>query len=520
MKKPLSLLLCLALALSLLAGCRSAGPAPSGAEDQALADAVTAQIDALRVQTYTPDTDARCAAAKDAWDQLTEAQKALVEDPDYFGLDTGDASRDDPRNQDGIGPREILVVSFGTSFNDSRAKDIGGIEQALQTAYPDWSVRRAFTSQIILNHVQARDGEQMDNVRQALDRAAANGVETLVIQPTHLMQGAEYDELLDTLAEYQDRFAAVAVARPLLGEVGADAAALNPDKQAVARAATQAAVEQAGYASLEAARADGAAFVLLGHGTSHTAKVSYAQMQTQLEQLGYENVFIGTVEGEPEQTACAAVLDAVAQAGYTKLILRPLMVVAGDHAHNDMAGPEEDSWASQAQAGGRFSSVEAQMSGLGRVEEIQQLYVEHTAGAMEQLTGAGSSGPAPVSALEDGVYSARFDTDSGMFHANEACEGRGTLTVREGEMTLHVSLASQKIRNLYPGKAADAPSAGEKVLQPTLDTVTYPDGTTEEVYGFDVPVPALDTEFDLALVGTKGTWYDHRVSVSDPVPVD
>ena len=319
---------------------------------------------------------------------MTDAQKELVEgenaDPDYFGRDTGDASNDDPRNGDEIGENEILVVSFGTSFNDSRAADIKGIEDALQEAYPDWSVRRAFTAQIIINHVQARDGECIDNVEQALDRAVDNGVKNLVIQPTHLMHGAEYDELMDAVEEYEDKFESVKVAEPLLGEVGDDAAVVNDDKKAVAEILTAEAVEKAGYDSLDAAKEDGVAFVFMGHGTSHTAKVSYSQMQTQMNDLGYENVFIGTVEGEPEETACENVIDAVSEAGYTKVILRPLMVVAGDHANNDMAGEDEDSWLSQFEASEKFESVDTQIFGLGEIEGIQKLYIDHTAAVINE----------------------------------------------------------------------------------------------------------------------------------------
>ena len=350
--------------------------------DQKAADEVAAMIDAIYVQQRTDETDKQCAHAKAAWDALTDAQKELVEgenaDPDYFGRDTGDASKDDPRNQDEIGENEILVVSFGTSFNDSRVADIKGIEDALQEAYPDWSVRRAFTAQIIINHVQARDGEYIDNMDQALDRAVTNGVKNLVIQPTHLMHGAEYDELMEAVEAYQDQFETVKVAEPLLGEVGTDATVINADKAFVAEAITTEAVKDAGYDSLEAAKEDGVAFVFMGHGTSHTAKVSYSQMQTQMGELGYDNVFIGTVEGEPEETACEAVIDAVAQAGYTKVILRPLMVVAGDHANNDMAGDDEDSWKSMFTASGKFDSVDTQIVGLGSIDAIQQLYVAHT----------------------------------------------------------------------------------------------------------------------------------------------
>lgn len=365
-----------------------ADAAESEDADQMAADNVAALIDAIYVQERTENTDQQCADAKAAWDALTDAQKELVEgenaDPDYFGRDTGDASKDDARNQDEIGENEILVVSFGTSFNSSRVADIKGIEDALQAAYPDWSVRRAFTAQIIINHVQARDGEKIDNVNQALDRAVNNGVKNLIVQPTHLMHGAEYDELIGELDNYKDQFESVQVAEPLLGEVGTDATVINADKKAVAEILTAEAVKTAGYDSLDAAKEDGTAFVFMGHGTSHTAKVSYSQMQTQMKELGYDNVFIGTVEGEPEETACEAVIDAAAEAGYTKVILRPLMVVAGDHANNDMAGGDEDSWLSMFKASGKFDSVDTQIAGLGEIEGIQQIYVEHTADAMNQ----------------------------------------------------------------------------------------------------------------------------------------
>ena len=450
---------------------------------------------------------------------MTDAQKELVEgenaDPDYFGRDTGDASKDDPLNEDGIGENEILVVSFGTSFNNSRAEDIGGVEKAIEAAYPDWSVRRAFTAQIIINHVQARDGEKIDNVEQALDRAVANGVKNLVVQPTHLMHGAEYDELVEALDEYKDKFETVTVAEPLLGEVGDDATVVNEDKAAVAEAITAEAVKTAGFDSLEAAKEDGAAFVFMGHGTSHTAKISYSQMAAQMEKLGYDNVFIGTVEGEPEETACENVIAAVKEAGYTKVILRPLMVVAGDHANNDMAGDDEDSWKSQFVASGNFESVDCQIAGLGEIDAIQQIYVAHTKAAIDSLGDIATTASADSDVLADGTYSAKFDTDSSMFHVNEAYDGRGTLTVKNGKMTLHIVMPSQNIVNLFLGTAEDAQKDGAKLIQPTTEEVTYSDGSKEEVYAFDVPVEALEKEFDLALIGTKGKWYDHKVSVSD-----
>ena len=493
--------------------------------DQEAADKVAALIDQIYVQERNDNTDEQCAEAKAAWDALTDAQKELVEgenaDPDYFGRDSGDASKDDPLNADEIGENELLVVSFGTSFNDSRAEDIGGIEKALQKAYPDWSVRRAFTAQIIINHVQARDGEKIDNMDQALQRAVDNGVKNLIVQPTHLMHGAEYDELSEAVASYSDKFESVSIAEPLLGEVGSADDSVNSDKEAVAKAVTAEAVKTAGYESLDAAKEDGTAFVFMGHGTSHTAKISYSQMQNQMNALGYDNVFIGTVEGEPEDTACEAVIEKIQEAGYKKVILRPLMVVAGDHANNDMAGDDDDSWKSQFEASGVFDSIETQIAGLGQIPVIQDLYVSHTHAAMEELgTSATSSSDTTDAVLEDGTYEAEFKTDSGMFHVNEANDGKGVLTVKDGQMSIHISLTSKNIVNLFVGKAADAKKDGAELLQPTTDTVTYDDGTTEEVNGFDVPVKALDKDFDLALIGTKGKWYDHTVSVTNPVKVD
>ena len=396
MKKALAFLMAAVMLMSMLTACGNKDVADdtkdnndvSTAEaDQAAADKVAALIDAIYVQERTEETDAQCEAAKAAWDALTDAQKALVEgeeaSPDYFGLDTGDASKDDPRNQDEIGEKELLVVSFGTSYNDSRVADIKSIEDALQEANPDWSVRRAFTAQIIINHIQARDGEKIDNMEQALERAVANGVKQLVVQPTHLMHGAEYDEMRAAIDKVRDKFESVEIAEPMLGEVGNDATVINADKEAVAKAVVAAALEESGYESTAAAKDAGVAYVLMGHGTAHVAKVTYSQMATQMDKLGYENVFIGTVEGEPEDTSCEAVIAAVKEAGYTTVVLRPLMVVAGDHANNDMAGADEDSWKTMFEAAGL--TVNCQISGLGRIADVQALYVAHTKAAIDAI---------------------------------------------------------------------------------------------------------------------------------------
>ena len=396
MKKALAFLMAAVMLMSMLTACGNKDVADdtkdnndvSTAEtDQAAADKVAALIDAIYVQERTEETDAQCEAAKAAWDALTDAQKALVEgeeaSPDYFGLDTGDASKDDPRNQDEIGEKELLVVSFGTSFNDSRVADIKSIEDALQEANPDWSVRRAFTAQIIINHIQARDGEKIDNMDQALERAVANGVKQLVVQPTHLMHGAEYDEMCAAIDKVRDQFDSVEIAEPLLGEVGDDATVINADKEAVAKAVVAAALEESGYETTAAAKDAGVAYVLMGHGTAHVAKVTYSQMATQMAELGYENVFVGTVEGEPEETSCEAVIEAVKNAGYTTVVLRPLMVVAGEHANNAMAGADDDSWKTMFEAAG--FTVNCQISGLGRIADVQALYVAHTKAAIDAI---------------------------------------------------------------------------------------------------------------------------------------
>jgi len=389
MKKLLTSVLAFSMLLSSIV---ADSKADSKNDDKAKADKVASLIDAIYVQKWTKKADKQCIAAKKAWDSLTEAQKELVKgenaDPDYFGRDTGDASKDDPLNQDKIGDNEILVVSFGTSFNDSRVADISSIEKAIAKANPSWSVRRAFTAQIIINHIQARDNEKIDNMDQALARAIKNKVKNLVIQPTHLMHGAEYDELVESLNKVSKKFKSVVIAEPLLGEVGKEEASINDDKKTVAVAITNKAVKNAGFTSLEEAKNAKTAFVFMGHGTSHKAKVSYSQMSSQMANLGYDNVFIGTVEGEPEYTACENVIKTVKEAGYTKVILRPLMVVAGDHANNDMAGAEDDSWKSMFEKSGAFEKVDAQIEGLGSIEEIQNLYVSHTADAIAKLSNS------------------------------------------------------------------------------------------------------------------------------------
>ena len=286
---------------------------------------------------------------------------ALAEDEENY--ETGDASLDNPRNADGIGENELMVVSFGTSFNDNRRLTVGAIEAAMETAFPEWSVRRGFTSQIIIDHVKSRDGEVIDNVTEALERAVANGVKTLVVQPTHLMDGFEYNDVVTELASYADAFENIAVGAPLLTS--------DEDFQIVMQAIVDATAQYD----------DGqTAICFMGHGTEADSNGVYAKMQQCLSDAGYANYFVGTVEAAP---TLEDVLAAVQAGSYKKVVLRPLMIVAGDHANNDMAGDEEDSWKSAFEAAG--FEVTCEIKGLGELEAIQQLLVAHAQDAIDSL---------------------------------------------------------------------------------------------------------------------------------------
>ena len=304
-----------------------------------------------------------CALAASLFAGLTPLRtQALAEDDDE-NYETGDASLDNPRNQDEIGEKELLVVSFGTSYNDSRRLTIGAIENALEEAFPDFSVRRAFTSQIIIDHVFQRDGEVIDNVTQALDRAVENGVKTLVVQPTHLMSGYEYNDLADELAEYADAFESIAMGVPLLDT--------DDDFTTVADALAKA---------TEAYNDGETAICLMGHGTEAESNEVYAKMQTVMDKAGHKNIFIGTVESTPSVEDVLAMVQAD---NYKKVVLRPMMIVAGDHANNDMAGNEPDSWKSIFEAAGY--EVTCVVEGLGSLGEIQSLIVQHAQAAIDSL---------------------------------------------------------------------------------------------------------------------------------------
>lgn len=300
-------------------------------------------------------------AAEETTEAETEETEAEEEDEENY--DTGDASMDNTRNQDEIGDQELLVVSFGTSYNDNRRMTIGAIENAMEEAFPDYSVRRGFTSQIIIDHVKSRDGAVIDNVGEALKRAVNNEVKTLVIQPTHLMNGLEYTDLVDEVAQYSDAFEKVAIGQPLLTS--------DDDFKAVIKAITEATAE---YDDGETA------ICFMGHGTEADSNAVYAKMQDMLASEGYENYYVGTVEAEP---SLEDVIAKVGEGDYKKVVLEPLMIVAGDHANNDMAGDEDGSWKTEFEKAGY--EVTCLVRGLGELPEIQQLYVEHAQAAIDSL---------------------------------------------------------------------------------------------------------------------------------------
>lgn len=255
----------------------------------------------------------------------------------------------------------ILVVSFGTSYNDNRELSIGAIEADIQAAYPDWEVRRAFTAQTIIDILAERDGIETDNVISAMDKLVAEGVKQVIIQPTHLMHGYEYDDVIAEIEPYADQFERFAVGEPLLSSY--------EDFEAVIDAL---------LADNEHAGDEEVALVYMGHGTEHFANAAYSQLEGMMHAEGYENAFVGTVEGFPTLESTMSQLTAY---GAKKVVLQPLMVVAGDHANNDMAGDEEDSWKTALTEAGY--EVECVLEGLGQNAEIRAIYVDHVRAAIE-----------------------------------------------------------------------------------------------------------------------------------------
>lgn len=414
----------------------------------------------------------------------TRAQAAVILCRYMDDVSTGDASMDKSRNEDGIGENELLVVSFGTSFNDNRVATIGAVEEAMEKAFPDYSVRRGFTSNIIIEHVQRRDGQVIDDVKEALDRAKANGVKNLLVQPTHLMNGYEYGDLVKELEKRLSDFETIKIGAPLLTS--------DADFAAVAEAMAKA-----------VPAGEKTAVCYMGHGTEADSNSVYARMQQELRDAGYDNYFIGTVESEPTAEDLVKLVKA---GGYAKVILRPMMIVAGDHANNDMAGDEPDSWKSVFAAAGL--EVQCEVKGLGELEAVQQLLAAHARDAKLLGETGIAVQPNPENeeaggALADGVYTIDVECEQSMFRI-DSCE----LTVQDGKMTAALTLGSASFDKMIVGAAAAAAASAEEAV----DGVEADGKTT-----FTLPVAELDKPLDYAAHSVnKDAWYDRTLTfVSD-----
>lgn len=362
MKKALATLLIASMAIASLAACGGTTTSGTGTTETAVDESSVYDNTISAEESALAESNTDTSVSQDTKAETSAADSSVAEEAEEENYETGDASLDNPRNQDDIGENELLVVSFGTSFNDNRRNTIGAIEDALEKAFPDWSVRRAFTSQIIIDHVKSRDGEEIDNVKQALDRAVANDVKRLVVQPTHLMNGLEYTDLTEEVSQYADAFDKISIGEPLLST--------DEDFKSVEEAITGA----------TASYDDGqTAIVFMGHGTEADSNAIYSKMQENLKADKYDNYYIGTVEATPSVTD---VLEQVKAGDYKRVVLRPLMVVAGDHANNDMAGDEDDSWKSIFEAAGY--NVECVLEGLGSVDAIHEIYVAHAQKAVDE----------------------------------------------------------------------------------------------------------------------------------------
>ena len=417
----------------------------------------------------------------------TRAQIAAILCRYMDDASTGDASKDNPRNEDGIGEDELLVVSFGTSFNDNRVATIGAIEDAMEKAFPDYSVRRGFTANIIIEHIQRRDGEIIDDVEEALDRAKANGVKNLLVQPTHLMNGYEYGDLVKELESRRSDFESIKIGAPLLTS--------DEDFKAVAEAMVR--------ATEGIVLDDKTAVCWMGHGTEAASNGIYAKMQEELKSAGYDNYFVGTVEAAP---TAEDLVERVKEGGYEKVVLRPMMIVAGDHANNDMAGDEADSWKSVFTAAG--FEVQCEVKGLGELEAVQQLLVEHAKDAKELGETGIDVEPNPSKAkpaedadpaLADGAYTIAVECGQSMFKI-DSCE----LTVAGGRMTAALTLGSTSFDKMFVGTAASA-----KADASTAVDGAAADGKTT----FFLEVAALDEALDFAAHSVKkDTWYDRTLT--------
>lgn len=351
MKRKIAVIMSIAMLAATFTGC--------GGSSSSVADTQVSSAAETTAETTTGTSEAVTTTTTSA--ESSAEGSGTEENDDEENYDTGDASLDNIRNQDEIGDKELLVLSFGTSYNDSRRLTIGAIEGDLEKAFPDYGVRRGFTANIIIDHVNRRDKILIDDVDKALQRAIDNKVKTLVVQPTHLMNGLEYNDLLKQVGDKSDAFDKVVFGKPLLTS--------DDDFKRVEKAITDWTKE---YDDGETA------ICFMGHGTEAESNAVYQKMQDMLTADGFKNYYVGTVEASP---SLDDVLAAVKKGNYKRVILEPLMVVAGDHANNDMAGDEDDSWKTAFEAAGY--EVKCLVRGLGENEAIRQIYIDHAKEAIE-----------------------------------------------------------------------------------------------------------------------------------------
>ncbi len=451
--KFISLALAAALMLSLFAGCAGSSPAPASS---------------------TAPAPVPAPSSEPAPEPLTEA----------ISFEEGVNAFDDIVKTEAA-EKVILVVSFGTSFNQSRALTIGAIEEAFRTAYPDYQVRRAFTAQIIIDKLAERDGLYIDNIEQAMDRLVLDRVKEVVIQPTTVMAGYEYDDVIAAITPYADKFESFRVGKPML----IDDADFNAAADIM-------------LSELAKFEADGTDILLMGHGTHHAANATYPRLEGLFRDKGHDDIYIGTVEGG---VLIEDLLPVLKEKGTKKVVLRPFMIVAGDHANNDMAGSEPDSWKSILEAEGY--EVECVMEGLGEVPAMRDIFLRHTTDALDskgvQLVPAAASAAAEPAGIgggwiKDGTYAIKVSSDKSMFKIVD-CQ----LTVKDGEMSAVITLSATGYGKLYMGVSSGADADPESQSEFTLNG---------ERHSFTVPVNALDVELDCAGFSIRRQqWYDYKV---------
>ena len=451
--KFLSLLLVFTLVLSLITGCNNSDEAVPSTID----DSSSVSIESSHEEETSVTDDSTSISIEDDYEEGTSDTDEIVNTT--------------------AADKVILVVSFGTSFNQSRNLTIGAIETAVKNEYPDYQIRRAFTSQIIIDKLAEREGLVIDNVTEAMNRLVLDNVKEVIVQPTTVMNGFEYDDMIEEVMTFTDKFESLKIGKNLLAD--------DIDYDEIAELLVSV---------TSSYRADGTAIVYMGHGTEHEAGSTYTKLQDVMISKGYNDYIIGTVEHGVE---IDEVREKLADMDVKKVVLRPLMVVAGDHANNDMAGDEEDSWKVILEEDGY--EVVTVLEGLGQIKGVQDIYIRHIQDALGStdlsITPVSVAGVTP-NRIKNGTYSIETDTDSSMFKIIN-CE----LTVTDESMNAVVTLSGTGYGKIFMGTV-------EELIEDEAIDFTL----SEERHSFTVSVSALDKDLPCAALGTKsGNWFDHNI---------